>query len=281
MTVLTPEESEATKSNLPWMGTLDEPDVKGYQLTPEESSRSREPDYTLPFSFDKKTGEIGPSKETVEKQKISRDKKVKELTAAIGKEYDPDYDFGDNESVLLDYGKATRAQADLARSLSLEDKQRKWRELYYPEGDLISVNTSDGQVLLGRKNKNEPFREIGFGETILGSVVSEPVILGGIGSIAGPHGTALATAAGVLAQSGIEQLRGYDTDQPDSIDALIEGGIAGGVDIIFRGFGRLIRGRSRTPGQAKALRDAIAANAELGLEPIAVGQISGPFLRGT
>ena len=171
-------------------------------------------------------------------------------------------------------------QIDIARSGDLADKQKKFRESF-PAGDLVSVPTSDGPVILARATRDEPFRRLKFGPSAVGALMSEPVVGGTVGSLAGPIGTAVGTGVGVLAQGAIESARGFGTAEGGYGPAVTEGTVAGAVDVGMRGASRLMFGPKLEAGTRAALVDAIKASEELGLEPLAAGQVGGPFMRGT
>lgn len=197
---------------------------------------------------------------------------VQQLTDIMGENYDPGEAFwGGWKGFLMG--------ADIARSGTLADKQRKFQSSF-PSGELIQVWTEDGPVLLARENADYPFRELAAPPRIAGAVVSEPVVAGMAGSAFGPVGTAIGTAAGVLAQTGIETERGFGAGEPGVGGAVTEGVLAGAVDVALRGAGRLILGSPNPPAIRMALADAAKASKELGLEPLAVGQVGGPFMRG-
>ncbi len=168
---------------------------------------------------------------------------------------------------------------DVSRSASLPDKQRKFREVF-PGGDLISVPTTFGSVLLARTDKESPYKEIGIAPTVGGALISEPMLLGTVGSFLGPVGTFSGTTLGVITQTAIEKARGFGAGEPGFMGAVTEGGVAAGVDLATRGASRVLLGRARTAAQQEAALKAILAAEQLDLEPIAVGQLMGPLGRG-
>lgn len=195
--------------------------------------------------------------------------KTDELNAILGNKYDP---FGSFDDSFF-------RQVDISRSESLTDKQKKFK-LSFPEGELISVPTSDGHVMLARPDKNSLYQELPLAPEIVGDVVSEPFVLSLIGSYGGPLGTAIGAGVGEYAQTKIEQARGFGDGEPEGVGSAIRGAIAGATDLVTRGGARLVFGRQMTTAARESAMKAIAASKELGLEPLAVGQIAGPFGRG-
>jgi hypothetical protein len=273
---LRPEEVETLKPVTPETIT---PKQTVRELAPEEVQKLQPPGSMV--------GPIGPvesgseamrlGQESLEIANIQRQKKQTELTNILGDFYSPQ-NF-DDEAVDPEFGNPTIAQADLARSLTLTDKQKKWRDVYYPQGDIISVPTSDGEILLGRESKDRPYREIGLGETLTGALVSEPTVLGAAGSFFTPLGTLAGTFAGSQIQQRVEEERGYGEGYT-VIGSLKEALIAAGLDVAFRGMGRAITGRPKPLSELEALKEATKAVQDLGLEPIAIGQVGGPLERG-
>jgi len=212
-----------------------------------------------------------------------RTKRNEEIFSLLGNNFDP---YG-----TLDQGFFT--QFDVARSENLVDKQKKFRR-DYPDGDLISVPTSDGFILLARPDKTSMFQELSMGAKVAEAIFSEPTAAGiagtiggtalggpGGGALLGVLGTFAGTTIGEYGQTLIERnVRPYGHGEPDITESAMRGGIAAGADIAFRGVGRMIFGRALTPAAREVAMKAIAAEHELGLEPIAAGQLYGPFGRG-
>ena len=208
--------------------------------------------------------------EFAETLRTRREIKQKHITNILGPAYDPDGTF--DGSFL--------AQVDMSRSTSLSDKQRKFRAAY-PDGDLVSVPTPGGAVLLGRQNRQNPFVEIGLAPSIVGGLVSEPMVAGVAGSLLfGPVGTFAATTLAARGQTEVERARGFGEGGAGWSEALQEGILAGGLEAGMKGLSRAVLGRARTVAQQEAAMRSVLASSELGLEPLVVGQTAGPFGRG-
>ncbi len=213
--------------------------------------------------------------------KIQHDKDVKKRrfdrsirrAIGVGNKYDA-------ETRFTGKFKGLGAQIDMSRSVDLHNKQKKFYESF-PEGGLIQVPTVDGLVTLARENGSEPYRRLSIEPKIIGGVFSAPVVLGTIGSLFTSVGTGIGTAAGILIDEEIEALRGFPSSRSGSFqDASIEGVKMGAIDFIFRRAARVFLGKVRTVGDAKALKAAMDTAKKYGLEPLSVGQVGGPFVRG-
>ena len=191
-------------------------------------------------------------------------------------------------------------RADLSRSNEFSEKRKKFLKKH-GAGQLIAQSLGGGEfTTLFRRTKDEPFREVtpmksspipnaGDLGTIAGVAVSEPVIAGGVGFLlGGPVLGAFATAGGVLAQSQIEEIRGFeDTPQGEvRIQAAVEGALTFGVDKGF-GLGRRALGAlgSGNLGGIFAQRPnaqrVVQAAEEERLFPVMAGQTArSPLVRG-
>lgn len=213
-----------------------------------------------------------------------------ELTTMLGQNYDPDGEFG------MDSAQQFIRMADVARSASLVDQLKKFRA-QYPDGDLLILPTSDGDVAVARTSKSEPYLRVTGMPELVAALGSEPVAMGTAGAalgaglpvvgpfIGGVVGTTVGTIAGVQAQAGIETLRGYGTGEGGMSRSLQEGLTAAAFDLAFRGTGRAINAaRGVSPSlsfrQRMDLAEVVEAVPELGLVPLAVGQTGSKFSRG-
>ena len=188
--------------------------------------------------------------------------------------------LGDSYDPTTTMSEGFFTQMDMSRSNALEDKQKKFRR-DFPEGSLISIPVEGDNVFFGRTNVKDRYREMALSPQIAGAVLSEPFLLGMAGSLTlGPLGTLLGVGGGVLLESEIEEARGFGQDAPGLGQAVKEGATAATVELIFRGFGRFVFGPRNPPAIQQGLVDAVRASRELGLEPLAVGQLGGPFQRG-
>lgn len=197
-------------------------------------------------------------------------KRQANISELLGGDYDPTDTFpqtpGDWWNVF-----------DLGRTEEFSVQQRKFLSKY-PKGKLLSVlQPDDSYALVGKKGLGDPLRELPSGVLATGTIVSEPLLGGLIGSFArggvfaGPLGTAVGTAVGGLAQVGIESLRGFGVEREDWFNAtMIEAGMAGSLDFVGRGVAKLAFGS----GARKAYKDAVLAAKVVGLEPLSVGQVS-------
>lgn len=214
-------------------------------------------------------GMIQAAQDKINENRERGRRKVDELTSILGGQFDPYATF--DESYI--------SQFDIARSESLTDKMKKFK-VAFPDGDMKAVPTSDGKILVGRVNKDSLYQELPFTPEVLASIFSPGTALGIAGSFLGPVGTFAGTAAGEYVDTQIEQARGYGEDEPGIMGSAFRGGIAAGIDAASRGVGRMIYGPALTPYAREAMHASMAASKELGLEPLAVGQLSGPFGRG-
>jgi hypothetical protein len=211
-------------------------------------------------------------KDAIARLRAERAGHVNHLTRSLGPRYDPESTFSDGMSGFW-------TSADMARSHRLSDKQKKFKAAY-PDGSVINVPTPGGLTLLARKSREEPFRELPMGPTVAGTVVSEPFMLGTLGSLLGPKGTFAGTTAGVLLQDAAEEQRGFG-DGVSVGSALKEGGTIGAIDVFMRGGMRLFAGRQRLVSEVDAMKEALEGVEALGLEPLAIGQLGGgPYERG-
>lgn len=228
------------------------------------------------FGVASPSGTLALGQEAVVAQERLRQTRNSEINAVLGDAFDPETTFiGGVEGFFR--------QMDITRSGALQDKQRKFRETF-PEGALILVQTSQGPILLARPDPSSSFQEISRSAQMAGGLVSEPTILGTAGAFAagpaGPALTALGVGAGIVAQSKIEQARGYGTAEGGLGRAFAEGGVAGATDVMLRGLGRIFMGARRFGLERLVIKEGLDAANELGLEPLAVGQVGGPFVRG-
>jgi len=204
----------------------------------------------------------------------------------LGANYDPDGEFG------LDSLEEFMRMADVARSKSLVDQLKKFRETY-PEGDLLVIPTEEGDIPVARRSKSEPYARVVGLPAFAAAVGSEPVaygtagtVLGGtFGPILGVLGTIVGTGIGVGVQIGTERLRGYGEGEGGAPRAIQEGLTAGAVDAALRGGGSAIRAMRGVSGattfrQRMELAEVVEAIPELGLEPLAIGQTGPKFARG-
>lgn len=195
------------------------------------------------------------------------------LRNTLGESYDPSGTF--QFQSLPGAGVAF----DLGRSESMEAKTEKFRR-YYPDGELRSIDTPSGAVLVARESQDAPFRQLGSAMSNAASFVSEPVVGGVLGTFGGPVGTAIGTGLGVAAQQAVEGARGYPGPSIGETGgrAAVEGVLAGALDAATRGASRVLGLTGRAPGR----QDAVRAASEEGLEPLAVGQVSdSPAVRDT
>ncbi len=219
-----------------------------------------------------------------------RDERLSRINGAVGDmlgpNYDPDGEFG------LDSLEEFMRMADVARSKSLVDQLKKFRETY-PEGDLLVIPTEEGDIPVARRSKSEPYARVVGLPAFSAAVGSEPVVYGTMGGVlggtVGPFtgilGTVVGTGVGVGVQIGTEYLRGYGQGEGGASRAIKEGLVAGAVDATFRGAGaavKAVRGVSgaTTFKQRMELAEVVNAVPELGLEPLAIGQTGPKFARG-
>lgn len=219
-----------------------------------------------------------------------RDERLSRINGTVGgmlgANYDPDGEFG------LDSLEEFMRMADVARSKSLVDQLKKFRETY-PEGDLLVIPTEEGDIPVARRSKSEPYARVVGLPAFAAAVGSEPVAygtlgatLGGtVGPFTGVLGTIVGTGIGVGVQIGTERLRGYGEGEGGAPRAIQEGLTAGAVDAALRGGGSAIRAMRGVSGattfrQRMELAEVVEAIPELGLEPLAIGQTGPKFARG-
>lgn len=215
------------------------------------------------------SGMVQAAQDIAREREERSQRKLDEMTSVLGGNYDPYATF--DEGFLT--------QFDIARSETLVDKQRKFK-LAFPDGDMKAVPTADGKILVARLNRDALYQELPLSPEILATVFSEPMVGGVVGSFFGPVGTIAGVTAGEYGQTKVEQERGFGTNEPGFLESLQRGGIAGAIDAATRGVTRMIYGPRLTSYAREAMHKSIIASRELGLEPLAVGQLSGPFGRG-
>src|SRR3990167_4480241 len=187
-----------------------------------------------PTGVESPSGAIELGQEFEQERQARREARHGEISAILGSAFNPEGQFDEE----------FWRQVDIYRSGALSDKQRKFR-LTFPDGDLISVPTSFGGVLLARPDKDSPYKEIGLAPSFVGALVSEQMLGGTVGSFFGPVGTFAGTTLSVLAQTEIEKMRGFGQGELGLTGALEQGGIATAADVAMRGASRVIMGRAR------------------------------------
>jgi hypothetical protein len=158
----------------------------------------------------------------VEKVQREEEEENMALGQLMSKDYDPEDTFGDGWVENLNV-------IDIKKSASLVDKERKFKE-HFPGSHLRIETINDKQVLLAKKNPNEPWRKIdsapinlaasagtlgttlGIGGEIAGNVAGA-ALLPAMPTVGGALGGALGGGAGYLlgtvADKAIEKGRGY------------------------------------------------------------------------
>ena len=208
-------------------------------------------------------------KEDNERERLAIDQEMNVLTSG---NFDPSQELDDN-----------RLEFDMAGSKSLNAKRQKFLE-EYPNGTLTPISLSNGDVkLIYKKEPNDPFRFVNRGVNnpeIARAILSGELIGGLIGTRGGSIGVGMGTAGGSLIETGVEKLRGFETQSlGDEIkEAALEGLVAGGLDLatrkLFSAF-RTIKNR----GNLKVLdiqdwADEVATFAEKeALEPLVKGNV--------
>lgn len=216
----------------------------------------------------------------IDDAKADRNRQINERLAKLGPgaaQFEPDgeFDGGFLNSMFL------------SRLEDMSNKQEAFRK-EYPFGDLIVVNTTQGSVYLARQDAVTPFREIGWAPHLLGAAISEPM-LANIGSailtrnapgIFKVGGAMVAEVLGLYAQKGVNAQLGYKEELPLK-QALLEGGIAGGMEAAGGLVHRMIFGRALTQSEREAAVAGILAAKDLGITPLAIGQTGSPLFKAS
>lgn len=237
------------------------------QQPTEQTTQPNAPGFRMPTMEE----QFFPGQRLATEAGIKQASRRAEITGALAEgEFDPDNSFG---STVGDFF----LQADIARSTDPVEMRQKFLETY-PLGNILVIGTEGGDTVVARKSSEEPFREFGTAPHAFGVLASEPVAAGVAGARFGILGSLIGAAAGVVAKEAIETARGFSTATAREVatEATREGLLAGAIDVATRG---LIRAFGFVRGGRGAV-DLIGASERQGLEPLAVGQVGGPFSRG-
>lgn len=219
---------------------------KPYVTVDPVSSQSTDKENFLQDSFKKeqdaiylKTGVLTQDAVATQ-QKIEADrlKLNQEANIQLGGNFDPTTELDNN---TLEF--------DMAGSKSLTAKQQKFKDAY-PNGILTPLAFSDQSVRMvykiNQNDPNEPFKFVNRGVNnpeIARSLLSGELLAGVVATRAGPLAVGGAVGAGSLLETGVEYLRGFETNTiTDELgEAAVEGFIAGGVDAATRKLFRLYK----------------------------------------
>lgn len=190
--------------------------------------------------------------------------------------YDAEGTFGSN---LQDFINA----ADLTRSRTLGDRINKFKDAY-PKGQIMFVPVGDDSITLVRKSPTEPFRKLGLGGKIVGTLISEPVIAGaavgwataGWGTLPAIAATGAATGLAEYGQSEVERARGFESRsrRTAGTEAFVTGSVTSLTDLLVRGvFGRVLP-VAALGRQAREVRLAQEFAEREGLPPLMAGQVT-------
>lgn len=223
----------------------------------------------------------------LEARRLEREALVREIKEITGGEFDIENRF---EQSASDW----RLSWDMGRSRDFQSRQEKFLK-EYPEGDIRNVPLESGRDrLIARRAPNEPYTTIGPAGAVGAAFLSEHAALALPASfVTGPWGPVVvggSIAMGEIIQRAWERSRGYEQDRTRSdtvTGALLEGSVAAGVDILTRRAARILGISPKQTDVVSVLeaqeRLAQRAMEEFGIQfpELMVGQVKGPFLRGT
>ncbi len=235
-------------------------------------------------------GAMQLGRETVERMEAAVQQRQNQLTDILGED---NFLAGEGLNDFL-------LRADLARSDKFSEKRKKFLQKH-PQGQFIAQPLGNEELtILFREDRGKPFREVsplksspipnvGDLGTIAGIGISEPVVSAGIGfALGGPVIGAFAAGAGVLNQSQIEKMRGFEDTPRGEVrtQAVVEGVSVLAGDAALRLGRRAVTAAgagnvSSLFTQRTGARRAATAAHEEGLPAIMTGQTAkSPLVRG-